>query len=65
MDAVSANLTAAWLQAVSRIQAQGTVDPAQRQPPQTMTDVMEQTLRNAAPQSMPIDGAGAVLNRLV
>ncbi len=65
MDPVTAQLSAAWLQAVSRIQSQATADPAQPAPVKTLTDVMELILRHAAPETPRIDRPGAVLNRLV
>jgi hypothetical protein len=65
MDPVTAALSAAWLQAVSRIQSQPAVDPPQPEPPKTMTDVMERVLRNAAPDTPRLDRPGALLNRLV
>jgi hypothetical protein len=61
MDPVTAALSQAWLQAVSRIQNQpmpGSTGPAE---PKTLVDVFERMLRHTDPQA----GAGKVVDRLV
>jgi hypothetical protein len=64
MDPVTAALSQAWLQAVSRIESQPTAQPNEPGPPQTMVDVFVRVLRNADPQTGSANGAGRVLDRL-
>jgi hypothetical protein len=61
MDPVTAALSQAWLQAVSRIQNQPAPELSASEPPKTMVDVFERVLRHADPQP----GAGKVVDRLV
>jgi hypothetical protein len=65
MDPVTAALSQAWLQAMSRIQNQPVPQLTAPEPPRTMVDLFERVLRHADPQAADPQSAGKVVDRLV
>jgi hypothetical protein len=61
MDPVTAALSQAWLQAVSRIASQPTAQ--QQSAPKTLVDVFERVLRHAGPPAANIT-MGRIVDRL-
>jgi hypothetical protein len=63
MDPVTAALSGAWQQAVSRIQSQATADPSNPDP--TAVAATAGTSNDNTPPPTQVNGTGAVVNRLV